>query len=224
LESSSPYLSTNTVQLCCLIGASSSQIKPNICLYSNVRRLSGGKEGENYLVTTGNPRQPENFILKVFEFDQPLTDLARVISNSFLEQCFYPDLVDLKYVGTDNFTNEYLIGLILTSLYYGQGSGQFPSAPPRIPALVPAPAPIGGLGGLNIAPGPLPPPLSPAVPRARGQAGTLPGINLGLPGRDGSSAQLNGVIRFIAATVCNSGNKRRGAIMIYFLLFKVLWP
>src|SRR6185437_14856617 len=58
LETSSPFLQTNNPAICCLIGTSSTEIKPGICLTSTTEPLSHqGKESETLLVTSGSKRQ-----------------------------------------------------------------------------------------------------------------------------------------------------------------------
>lgn len=135
LETSSPFLQTNNPNICCLIetgNRSSTEVKPGICLVSTTQPLSHqGKESETRLVTSGNKRQPQYFVLKIYNLDSldiRFFDKPR-IPALWSTQCLYPQVADLKYLGSDNFTNEYLIGFILRDLYLRpQG------LPPQLPS------------------------------------------------------------------------------------------
>ena len=194
LETFSPYLSLNNAQLCCLIGASSVKVKPNICLISKVNPLAHqGKEAETLLVTTGPLRQPQYFVLKVFEmdrpevrfFESPVSNISHLGSSPQLKLCLYPNITNLQYLGSDNFTNEYLVGFVLNEVYRRSATSQ---GPPQVEAQPAAP-------------------LQLQIPQ---------GIQRRADGSfDGSgTVELDGAIRFISATICNSGNKRKGTIIM----------
>ena len=184
-ETFSPYLSLNNVALCCLIGSPTTKVKPNICLVSTVEPLAHqGKEGETLLVKAGSIRQPQYFVLKIFNldrpeiryFESPISNINRLGSSPQLELCLYPNISDLQYIGADNFTNEYLVGFILNELYRKSSS-----------TTKGAPAQVAQAGQRT--------------------DGAFDGISA-------TSAGLNGTIRFIAATICNSGTKRKGTIIM----------
>ena len=158
IETSSPYLSMNNDQLCCLIGASSTKIAPNICLISVVSPLTHqGKESDTYLIKSGNIREPQYYVLKVYDMDKPEinfslhADTSRLTNNYQSNLCLYPSIQELQFFGSDNFTNEYLIGFILDELYH------------------------------------------------KSQAGGL-----------------DGAVHFISATICNSGKKRKGTVIMEY--------
>jgi serine/threonine protein kinase len=117
----SPYLKTNNDTLCCLAGISSSPVKPKLCEISKVTPLTHqGKESDTYLVESGRRSQPQRYILKVYNLDHFevfFSDAPR-IPPIWSTQCFYPDVTNLSYLGTDTFTNEFLIGFILQDLYF----------------------------------------------------------------------------------------------------------
>jgi hypothetical protein len=210
----SPYLTMNNVQLCCLIGASSTNIKPNICLHSKITPLSKGKEGEALLITSGGFRQPQYFILKVFElnrpevyfFKLPISGLSYLGNSSQIQLCLYPNIDNLQYIGSDNFTNEYLVGFILSYIYSQITS----KAEPAIRRLQLELRAQGG-GGFN-------------------QFGTGQEIQQtsGIYDENDESINrvqnenndpingLNGVIKFLSATICNSGKRRRGTIIMEY--------
>ena len=118
----SPYLKSNDANLCCLIGNLSNQVKPRLCLMSKVEPLAQqGKEGEILRVQIGDVRQPQYNILKVFNIE----NLKSIFINSSRNvpnientpACFYPKISQLTYLGSDTFTNEYLVGFLLDELY-----------------------------------------------------------------------------------------------------------
>jgi hypothetical protein len=149
LITSSPYLRTNNENLCCLIGAS--EIKSSICLNSVVEPLTHqGKESETLLVKTGSLIQPQYHVMKVYNLDKlqiRYSDVAKYPMINYPE-CFYPNINNLTYLGTDIFTNEYLCGYILDDLY--------------------------------------------------------------------SKSQLDGVVKFLSATICNSGNNKKETIFMEY--------
>lgn len=122
----SPYLSLNENQLCCLLGSlplPNVAENPKVCIYSTRTLLPNqGKEGETYLITSG-PAPLKYFVLKVVNIDKleviyltsPPSSLPKDIPTTGL--CLYPDIHELSYIGVDNFTNEYLTGFILDSVY-----------------------------------------------------------------------------------------------------------
>src|SRR5436305_6688505 len=77
IDTYSPYLPISTSSLCCLIGASGQQIKPNICLYSTIKPLAKGKEGETILIS-GPSEEDQKFVLKIFIVDK--------VETKFFEQ------------------------------------------------------------------------------------------------------------------------------------------
>lgn len=113
LETSSPFFETNNSALCCLI--------ENTCSSSEAKPLSHqGKESETRLVTSGPTNQRRYHVLKIYNLDSlniRFFDTPR-IPPLWSPKCFYPDVADLLYLGSDNFTNEYLIGFILKDLYF----------------------------------------------------------------------------------------------------------
>ena len=118
----SPYLKSNDENLCCLIGNLGDQIKPRLCLMSKVEPLAQqGKEGEILRVQIGDIRAPQYNILKVFNLEDLKSSFfngsRRVLSIEETPACFYPKISELTYLGSDTFTNEYLVGFLLDELY-----------------------------------------------------------------------------------------------------------
>lgn len=118
----SPYLKSNDPNLCCLVGNLNIVDKPRLCLISKVEPLSNqGKEGQISRVTIGDIRNPQYNILKVYDLDKLQSIFingSRSVSNiENSPSCFYPKTSELTYLGSDVFTNEYLIGFILDELY-----------------------------------------------------------------------------------------------------------
>ena len=118
----SPYLKSNDANLCCLIGNLGNQVKPRLCLMSKVEPLAQqGKEGEILRVQIGDIRQPQYNILKVFNLEDLKSSFfngsRNIPSMEEMFACFYPRTSQLTYLGSDTFTNEYLVGFLLDELY-----------------------------------------------------------------------------------------------------------
>jgi serine/threonine protein kinase len=134
----SPYLKTNDPNLCCLIGDIKNQVKPRLCLISKVEPLANqGKEGEILRVQIGDINTPKYNILKVFNLDNLrctfFNGSRNVPSIENTSACFYPKTAELTYLGSDTFTNEYLIGFVLDELY---------TRPQDLPAQLPGMTPV----------------------------------------------------------------------------------
>jgi len=131
LEIFSPYLQTDLESICCLVKRSTERElegKPTICIYSKVREVESGKEGTVYHVTPPDDYRGPDFVLKVLRLDSPrisylseaptsIKYIQQMIKQDILSSCMYPDLVDLNFLASDSFTNEYLIGYILNEVY-----------------------------------------------------------------------------------------------------------
>lgn len=130
IEIFSPYLETDYEYICCLIkedGERKARGKPTICIYSKVKQIPGNKEGIIYLITLPPEFPQDNFVLKTSEITPqisylytPPTSIKAIQQMSRREElfsCLYPNLTNLNLIGSDGFTNEYLIGYLLRTLY-----------------------------------------------------------------------------------------------------------
>lgn len=137
----SPYIKLNDEQLCCIInqiGHSAVTKNTQVCVFSFERDLqtngreSGYMRGDSYLIRAG-PLQlvakitPINYGgLSVIFFDEAPANIKTLLrdieKNPNIGRCLYPDLQSLKFLGSDSFTNEILIGYILDFIYdtYGK--------------------------------------------------------------------------------------------------------
>ncbi len=132
-ETTSLFLELNRPELCCLIGKTEYAPVgdlPHVCKISILTELGKGKTGEIYNIRQekNNKFQPTNYIIKV----QKVTTLNSTFVDrppkavKFLrdrrenvELCLFSDINinTNKYVGSDGFTNEILIGYILDHMY-----------------------------------------------------------------------------------------------------------
>jgi hypothetical protein len=129
----SPYFDINTEQLCCLTSRDEFDLDeaPDVCVISTVDRLI--KKGST---ETFNVKLPgEDYILKKrilkslsikSSTDAPVSLRGIRGKDQFLQFCGYPDdIKDLVYVGSDVFTNEVLVSILVNKIYdyYGEPNG-----------------------------------------------------------------------------------------------------
>lgn len=116
-----PFISHNDVHMCCILHAIRGTVPENLCEDVNVRALGpAGKVGTPYLLTSDN----QTLIVKVSEVDtaytkyqqKPPTSLDKLNVVSVRECITKFPIHNIRYMVSDEFTNETLIAYVLNYL------------------------------------------------------------------------------------------------------------
>lgn len=128
-ETFSPYLGTNEQSLCCMVGKTDVKLEdqPKICAYAEVDKFTdGGREGETYTV-----KVRKTYVIKSREvpslfirYSEEPSATLKVIQGQRNEMamCMYRDITVMKFLASDSFTNEMLIGFLINTIYQQSGS------------------------------------------------------------------------------------------------------
>ena len=133
----SPYISMDDPSLCCLLkigkignnlSYSNNKKFPDICDIAKIQPLSEkGKISDPYYVYVGE----YIYILKIYKMKRPRIEYTDKVSSSYkyisqkVGYCNIRDIRNYSFIGSDEFTNELLIGYLLDRIFLNTGLNNY---------------------------------------------------------------------------------------------------
>lgn len=105
-ELKSDTININDNKLCCVMNTKGA------CIKSNIKYVGSGRIGDVFSVTSEN----KTYVIKAVKFNNVLMKKRNIDKSDIKNICEFPDIKDYQYISCDEFTNEFMNGILISYL------------------------------------------------------------------------------------------------------------